>query len=195
MSQLGCTTPHGENKNYICTEQNSSMLALDMYLNLMGAENSCLKPCSFTTTTVSVKDLLPENSQKEGNENQISKQYLHFKVFKMLRGNCYPLFGKTFTFKLHTFSKYIKMSEPWKATKDVWPKEVRQTIKFWEEVKPLLSILNLRGKRSRVHQLTIVLICKFSFYIFLKDCRNSLNKKSQGISWLSFQGFSGKWWE
>ena len=79
MSQLGCTTPYGENKNHICTGKNSSMLALEMYLNLMDAENSCLKPCSFTTTTVSVKDLLPENGQKE--DNAISKQYLHFKVF------------------------------------------------------------------------------------------------------------------
>ena len=80
MSQVGCTTPYGGNKNNICTEHNSSILALEMYLNLMDAENSCLKPCSFTTSTVSVKDLLPENGEKE--DNVISKQYLHFKVSK-----------------------------------------------------------------------------------------------------------------
>ena len=82
MRKLGCTTPYGENKNHVCTEQNSSKMALEMYLQLMGTENSCLKPCSFTTTTVSVKDLLPENGKKESNEKSISKQYLHFKVFK-----------------------------------------------------------------------------------------------------------------
>ena len=82
MIELGCTTPYGVNQDSICTKGNTSLQALDIYQDLMATESSCLKPCSFTSPTVSIKDLLPEHGQNENDgEHDISKQYLHFKQF------------------------------------------------------------------------------------------------------------------
>ena len=82
MRELGCTTPYGLNQDSICTDRDTSLQALNIYQDLMSTQSSCLKPCSFASPTVSIKDLLPEHGQDENDPQQdISKQYLHFKQY------------------------------------------------------------------------------------------------------------------
>ena len=52
MRNLGCTTPFGPNKDFICTNQTMGLKALDLYLKTFSNDideisGNCLRPCSY----------------------------------------------------------------------------------------------------------------------------------------------------
>ena len=56
MRVLGCTSPYGRNKSNICTSQEKSSYAYDLfanfeYKNLTDANNRCPKSCTYQMTS------------------------------------------------------------------------------------------------------------------------------------------------
>ena len=55
MDELGCTTPFGLNKSYICTDKNKSESAMSLYKSYFGTRyekkhrSACPKPCEIFT--------------------------------------------------------------------------------------------------------------------------------------------------
>ena len=56
IEQIGCTSPYGRNKSNICTDQEKSLYAYDLfanvtYKNLTDANNRCPKSCTYQMTS------------------------------------------------------------------------------------------------------------------------------------------------
>ena len=56
MERIGCTTPFGLELNNICTVQNTSLEALELFLDILLNQNKaeCPYPCNFLINQISV---------------------------------------------------------------------------------------------------------------------------------------------
>ena len=75
MNKIGCTTPFGPNKDFICTNQTLGMEALKLYTNTFDKHlHNCKDPCSYVTTR-----LIKTNEQLQSyvNKRKVAQFRIH----------------------------------------------------------------------------------------------------------------------
>ena len=70
---MGCTTPYGPNKDFICANQTLGLQALELYMKAFSRDinyinGNCLRPCSYHLRKI---DNLKEHDEQAGSESYL----------------------------------------------------------------------------------------------------------------------------
>ena len=82
MESIGCTTPFGVNINNICSDQNKSMRAQDLFIKLVDKKFR-IKECPYPCTIV--RSLIKSGAPRPSNTNGLANKYVHLNFDKFIK--------------------------------------------------------------------------------------------------------------